>query len=187
MLLASVVLWHSEFPRLIMHCAKAFLLIKFMFCLLPCLMSLYPWTLRSARFSPLFLFFFFLHPSWASPSIYSNSSIVSALKEVSASFPVGFWDLWSLRAVPKASPPDLQATASSWEIQWAAAVRCALWSCSPELYYGRYKGALRHQHDYTVFFYLKNTGHRYCCSATWNCVSLLALLNFKNIFPCQPK
>lgn len=40
-------------------------------------------------------------PSQASSSIYSNSSIVSALKEVGASFPMGFWDVWSLGAVPK--------------------------------------------------------------------------------------
>lgn len=102
MLLASVALWRSESHRSIMHCAKAFLLIKFMFCLLLCLMCFYPWTLRSTRLSTLSIAFnFFLHPSQASPSIYSNPSIIPALEEARASFLVVFWDLWSLGAVPK--------------------------------------------------------------------------------------
>lgn len=102
MLLASVALWLRQSHRTIIHCAKAFLLIKFMFCLLLRLMSHYPWTLRNARLTTLSIVFqFFLHPSQASPSIYSNLSIISALKEVRASFPVGFWDLWSLGAVLK--------------------------------------------------------------------------------------
>lgn len=186
MLLASVVLWRSEFPRLIMHCAKAFLLIKCMSYLLLCLMSLYPWTLRSARSTTLACFFL---------SISLSSFPFNLLRffnrfcpEGGESFvPCGFLGPVEFEGCCQASPPDLQAAASSGEIPWAEAVCCALWSCSPELYSGRYNWALRHQHDYTVFFYLKNTGHQYCCSATWNCVSLLASLNFKNIFPRQLK
>lgn len=86
-----------------MHRAKAFLLIKFVFCFLLRLASLHHWTPRSTRLTMLSISFFPPppHPSQASPSIYSNSAIVSALKEWRASFPMGFWDVWSLGAVPK--------------------------------------------------------------------------------------
>lgn len=85
-----------------MQCANAFLPIKFTFCLLLHLMFLNPWTLRNTRLTTLYTeFSSFLHTSQASLSIYSNTSIVSALKEVRASFIVGFWDQWSFGAVPK--------------------------------------------------------------------------------------
>lgn len=187
MLLASVALWRSESHRSIMHCAKAFLLIKFMFCLLLRLMSFYPWILRSTRLSTLSIAFnFFLHPSQASPSIYWNPSIIPALQEqeLLSSWFSGTCGVWGLS-------PSFPSWPASWcffmrnSVSWSSPL--ALWSCSPEFYCGRYNRALRHQHDYTVFFYLKNAGQHYCCSATWNCVSLLASLNFKNIFLCQLK
>lgn len=164
-----------------MHCAEAFLLIKFMFCLL---LSLYPWTPRSIRLTTLSIAFNFFPTSLLSFLSSLTLSIISALKEVTASFLLGPVELWDC---PWASPPDLQAAASSWEMQWAGAILGTLWSGSPEFYCGRYNGVLRHKHDYTVFPYFKCPGHKYCCSATWNCVSLLASLNFKNIFPCQLK
>ena len=151
-------------------------------------MSLYPWTLRSARLTAhSTVFNFFATPLSSFPFNLLKPFNLFFSEGGESFLPCGFPGPVEFGGCPQASPPDLQASASSWEIQWAAAVHCTLWSYSPEFNQGRYNRALRHQHDYTVFFYLKNTGHQYCCSATWNCVSLLASLNFKNIFPCQLK
>lgn len=165
-----------------MHCAKAFLLIKFMFCLLLNLMWLYPWTLRNAKLTTLFFFSY-------SPTSLSSFPF-DLLKLFHLSHPDGGESCLSHGLL---GPVELRCCPPSFP-SWPAS-RCfmrnsacwTLWSGSPEVCCGRYNRALRHQHSYSVFFYLKYTGHQYCCSATWNCVWLLASLNFKNIFSCQLK